>query len=390
MSETVGLQAEEGFDSGGLYAGGQARSWQSPRLRLGDLVRRRQPSPAEPFASCRPWYFAYGANALFAGVRALGLGPASRILVPAYHCGVEVGALVDAGCEVAFHRVTPTLEADLDDVERLLKEGAKALLVIHYFGFAQPVEELSRLARRFGVWLIEDCAHALLGEHDGRPLGTTGDAAIYSLRKFLPIPDGGALILKPGLGPPAPSRRRGGGPRELRRIGLFYLKGRGLWTRSVRPRERSAAPSPSAEPAPTWTPRTEYDMAISSSSRWVWERADWQRIRRLRRRNYALLRAAVAGIDGVRPLTPVAPEGTCPWVLPVMVAERDRVVRQLRARGVGAVRFWARSLRGFGGDRFPEVQQLRDHVLALPVHQDVTEDYVHRMSVAVREVVGGS
>ncbi len=388
MSEASGVEADEGIDARGLYTSGRARSWQSPRLSLRDLVRPRQPSPAEPFSSCRPWYFAYGANALFAGVRALGLGPASRVLAPAYHCGVEVGALVDAGCEVAFYRVTPTLEADLEAVEQLLKQGADALLVIHYFGFTQPVEELSRLARRFGVKLIEDCAHALLGESGGRPLGTTGDAAIYSLRKFLPIPDGGALILKPGLGPPTTPRRRGGSLRELRRIGLFYLKGRGLWTRSTRPREDGAARLPSAEPVPSWTPRTEYDTAISSSSRWIWERTDWQRMRRLRRRNYALLHEAVTGIDGVRALTPVAPEGTCPWILPVVVADRDRVVQQLRARGVGAVRFWARSVRGFGGERFPEVQQLRDQVLALPVHQDVTEEYVRRMSVALRETVG--
>ncbi len=382
-------EAGEGFDAHGLYAGGRARSWQAPRLSLGDLLRPRQRSLAEPFSSLPTWYFAYGANALFAGVRALGLRRGSRVLAPAYHCGVEVGALVDAGCEVRFYPVTPTLDADLAAIEPLLASGAEALLVIHYFGFSQPIEEISRLTGRFGVKLIEDCAHALLGEREGRPLGTSGDAAIFSLRKFLPIPDGGALVLKAGLGPPPLPARRAGFRRELRRLGRFYLKGLGLEARTARKRGGRRPAAGGGEPEPTWTPRSDYDVGMSASSQWIWARTDWERVRRLRRRNYALLRDAVSAIGGVRILTPAAPRGACPWVLPVEVAERDRVVHELRARGIGAVRFWARSVSAFGGDRFPEVQQLRDRVLALPVHQDVTGEYIDETSRALLESVAG-
>ncbi len=379
--------AGEEFDVRGLYAGGRARSWQTPRLSLGDLVRPRRRGLAEPFSSQQTWYFAYGAHALFAGVRALGLHRGSRVLAPAYHCGVEVGALVDAGCEVRFYPVTPTLDVDLASIERLLASGAEALLVIHYFGFPQPIEEISRLAGRFGVKLIEDCAHALLGEREGRPLGTSGDAAIFSLRKFLPIPDGGALVLKTGQGAPPPPTRSAGPLRELRRLGRFYLKGLGVEARSTRRRESLPPVAAGAEPEPGWTPRSDYDAAMSASSRWIWERTDWESVRRLRRRNYGLLREAVAAIGGVRVLTPAAPEGACPWVLPVEVAERDRVVYELRARGIGAVRFWARS--AFGGEGFTDVRRLRDRVLALPVHQNLTSEYVDRMSRALRETVAG-
>jgi dTDP-4-amino-4,6-dideoxygalactose transaminase len=126
---------------------------------------------------------------------------------------------------------------------------------------------------------------------------------------------------------------------------------------------------------------------MSRSSRWVWERADWERIRRVRQRNYVLLHEAVSAIEGARPLTPQRLEGACPWVLPVLVNERDGVVRSLRERGVGAYRAWARWEVDLDREAFVDAQYLRDHVLALPIHQDLTQDDLYRVSRALQETV---
>jgi dTDP-4-amino-4,6-dideoxygalactose transaminase len=93
----------------------------------------------------------------------------------------------------------------LEDLNQLLKEtGAKAVVLIHYFGFPQPVADVKALTQPLGVALIEDAAHALLSEADGRPLGTEGDVGIFCLHKGLGLPDGGALILNsPSLSVPA-------------------------------------------------------------------------------------------------------------------------------------------------------------------------------------------
>ena len=58
------------------------------------------------------------------------------MLVPAYHHGVEVGALAAAGAVPRFVRVDGRMRLDLDDAERRIGPRTRALYVIHYAGFA--------------------------------------------------------------------------------------------------------------------------------------------------------------------------------------------------------------------------------------------------------------
>ncbi len=73
---------------------------------------------------------------------------------------------------------------------------------------------MKALAERHGLPLIEDCALSLLSSDGDRPLGTTGDVGIFCLYKTLPVPNGGALVVNGGKPlQPAPSRRRRRRPR---------------------------------------------------------------------------------------------------------------------------------------------------------------------------------
>ncbi|MFO0768793.1 MAG: GNAT family N-acetyltransferase [Nitrospiraceae bacterium] len=75
-------------------------------------------------------------NALWQGLRQLGLKPGDRVLFPAYHCGAELDVCVKAELNIAFD-VDPSLSIDWTALHRLVDAG-RALFVIHYFGF--PVE----------------------------------------------------------------------------------------------------------------------------------------------------------------------------------------------------------------------------------------------------------
>src|SRR5205823_4712706 len=68
-----------------------------------------------------------------------------------------------------------------------------AILVTHYFGFPQAMASICDFAQRHGIPVIEDCAHAVFGTADGRPIGAWGDYAAVSLMKFFPVYDGGCL-----------------------------------------------------------------------------------------------------------------------------------------------------------------------------------------------------
>src|SRR5262245_13919179 len=141
------------------------------------------------------WTFS-GRVALYHGLPHLDLPPHSVILVPNYHQGVEIDALVAAGYKLRYYRVGQQLEIDLCDVERRLDAEVSALYVIHYFGFPQPIARLRAFCDAHGLKLIEDCALSLFSRDGSQWLGSAGDLAIYSVYKTLPLPHGGFLITK--------------------------------------------------------------------------------------------------------------------------------------------------------------------------------------------------
>ncbi|MCA9454990.1 MAG: DegT/DnrJ/EryC1/StrS family aminotransferase, partial [Nitrospira sp.] len=148
------------------------------------------PIPAHPTSY---WFLAR--NALYQGLKALRLQPGDEVLVPAYHCNTLVEPIIQLGLKVGFYNIRRDCQADVQDLGSKIHTKTKAIVMIHYFGFPQTLEPYLNLTKQHGLYLIEDCAHVLVGEDDGIPLGSTGDISIFSWRKFLPIKDGGMLVI---------------------------------------------------------------------------------------------------------------------------------------------------------------------------------------------------
>ncbi len=140
-----------------------------------------------------------GRYAVYWAVRALlGAVPGDpsrspQVLVPAYHHGVEVGAILAAGGSVRFYRVGPNMETLPEDVEAAIGPKTRAVLLVHHNGFPASPLQVAEICRRRGLVLLEDCAPALFSSIGDRPLGSLGDAACFSLHKVIPVPDGGVL-----------------------------------------------------------------------------------------------------------------------------------------------------------------------------------------------------
>ena len=158
------------------------------------LLRRREARRHHPFSSPTVRYFYFARNAIWHTVKMLGLDR-GEVLVPSYHHGVEIEALLDAGARVRFYRVGKTFDVDLEDVEKKIGSRTTALYLTHFAGFPGPVREMKRLAERHALPLIEDCALSLFSMDGDLPLGVTGDVAIFCLYKVLPVPNGGALVI---------------------------------------------------------------------------------------------------------------------------------------------------------------------------------------------------
>ena len=140
------------------------------------------------------FFFSLGRNAMYAACLALGLKSSDRVLTPAFDCDSSLQPFRALGLKLTFLHSNPRdLSIDIDDIKRKITPDVKLIHIINHFGMPQPWEEILKLRAETGIPILEDNAYSLFSDIDGKPFGVFGDMAIFSLRKNLPIPDGGLL-----------------------------------------------------------------------------------------------------------------------------------------------------------------------------------------------------
>jgi dTDP-4-amino-4,6-dideoxygalactose transaminase len=360
-------------------------------------------APKFPFRSERIMYYHSGRYALWHAMNVLCLPSGSEILVPSYNCGAEIDPLIKQGMKVKVYSVNAKLQIDFSDLRGKIDQNTKALLVIHYFGFPQPMEQLKSICDEKNLFLIEDCAHALLSSYGDRPLGSFGDVSIFSLKKILLLPDGGALVinneeLNEAERPKNPPLRE-----ELLNVGkrilsltavspLFFMRGR--FSDLLKKVQRKADGSTSfADPyAHFYDYRLKaerIDWGMSKVSRFLMgrivEEGGIERIIDKRRRNFSFLLHELRDLPGVDTLIDDLPEGVCPFLFPIMVEKRDRVHNMLLEKGIFTFTTWKNFYPDLSWHSFPDAVHLKQHIISFSIHQGKSEDGLLKAIGALKE-----
>jgi dTDP-4-amino-4,6-dideoxygalactose transaminase len=88
------------------------------------------------------------------------------------------------------------LTIDPNDIEKKITNKTKAIIVMHYGGFACDMERIMEIAKNYNLKVIEDASHAPLSEYKGKKLGTIGDVGCFSFfsNKNISTGEGGMLV----------------------------------------------------------------------------------------------------------------------------------------------------------------------------------------------------
>ncbi len=135
----------------------------------------------------------------FITLKALDIGPGDKVLTTPLTYVATANTIIHAGAEPVFADVDPvTGNLDPEAARKALAENknVKAMIVVHLYGQMADMNALSELAKEFGVFLIEDCAHCVEGVRDGIRPGQVSDAAVFSFyaTKNLTCGEGGAIV----------------------------------------------------------------------------------------------------------------------------------------------------------------------------------------------------
>lgn len=140
---------------------------------------------------------ANGTDALHLALRAFGIGHGDEVITTAHTFIATAAAIVATGARPVFVDIDPdTCTIDPRMIERALTDRTKAIVPVHLFGQPADMDPIKDIARRRGLYVIEDAAQAHGAEYQGVRTGALGDVACFSFypgKNLGAYGDGGAI-----------------------------------------------------------------------------------------------------------------------------------------------------------------------------------------------------
>ncbi len=321
--------------------------------------------------------------ALHLALEASGVGPGDEVITSPITFASTANVIVHRGATPVFADVQPdTVNIDPTALERAVTPRTKAVIPVHLAGQPCDMRPIVAVAGRHGLTVIEDAAHAIGAEYDGRRVGGHGRIACFSFyaTKNITSAEGGALTTDDA---------------ELaERVGIMSLHGisRDAWTRY------------SSAGYKHWDivyPGYKYNMFDLQAALVLPQLAKidlfWQRRVQLKAR----LDAGLAGIPEIGTFHPVGRVKHAHHLYPIVLrterlrAERDAIMQAIQAENVGiGVHFRAVHLHPYYAERwgcrrgtFPNAEYYSDRALSLPLYPKMTDQDADDVVDVVRKVV---
>lgn len=365
-----------------------------PYLTLEQIALRRHPLPS--FLRRPHAFFRNGRSAL-ASVLVRENLRGRRILVPGYMCKSVIEPVIWSQSTPVFFALDDELNVDLDDFESKVTD-ADAAIVTHFFGMPQvAITRIAEICRANDVLLIEDCAHAYLGEVSGRSLGSFGDYAIASTVKFCPGVEGGLLVAN------GRQLEREMYPRwsSLRLRSAVSILDRCVSGNQSR-RRHGGFDANSVPSVPAWRAQrlAELEVVPDANGRYEWFDPadvaapgdalsykllyflDYEQMRRVRRDNFAKYVEAFANAAGCAPMVGRLRPGTVPYMFPLYVEDIEAVFRTLKYQRIPIWRWEQQHVD------VPAVgKRYGRNLLHLPCHQCLGPQDVAAIAAAIVRVI---
>ncbi|OLC00891.1 MAG: hypothetical protein AUH30_01590 [Candidatus Rokubacteria bacterium 13_1_40CM_68_15] len=308
---------------------------------------------------------ASGTDALRLALAAVGVGPGHEVITAAFSFVASGSTIVMAGATPVFVDIDPaTYALDAEGVAPAITPRTRAIVPVHLYGHAAPMDRIAELGRAHGVAVIEDAAQAIGATYAGRPVGAWGDAAclsFYPTKNLGGCGDGGMILTdRADVAERVRRLRHHGDGGRYRHLELGY---------SSRLDELQAAL-----------------LRVKLRRLEAWTAA--------RRRIAARYREGLAGLSLTLPVER-EPARHVYHLYTVRHRQRDALAKALAQLGVGTAVHYPIPVPGqpmfdLPAERqWPEASRASREVLSLPCYAELTDDEVTRVMRSVRAACEG-
>jgi perosamine synthetase len=345
----------------------------SGRLSLGPSIDRFEELLAErvgaPFAAA----MSSGTAGLHLLCRIAGFGPGDEVITSPISFVSSANCFIFEGATPVFAEVDPrTWNLDPAAVEAAITQRTRGVVAVDMFGYPCELDEVREICAKRGLTLIEDAAEALGAEYKGRAVGGHGPSAVFGFypNKQITTGEGGVVTTH--------SEEEWRLLRSLRNQGRSYEGGG--WFHHVRLGFNYR-----------WT---DIQAAIG-----IGQLEKLDRILELRRAAADRYNRLLEDVDELELPVPDDSERTRSWFVYVVAldasVDRDRVMEELRARGVASAEYvpcvhlqpYMQETYGFRDGMLPIAEDLGRRTLALPFHTRLEEDDQVYVADALRDAL---
>lgn len=296
------------------------------------------------FAEGDALFTSSGSAAIFVALLESGVRPGEGVAVPSYHCPSMVAPILAVGATPLFIPVGEDLSISVNALEHVRGARIRAVILPHYFGFAQPqASRVREWCDAAGAILVEDCAHAFVGVRGGFVPGRIGHFAVASVRKFFAGVEGGVLVSNSGqirtmLSIPGWRSEVGCWRQMLAEsvdFGALRLPLAGRRRRPVRiegPADEATAMA-EAVPAPLSRGEIEHVKEPHGAPKCMTRRVRESEMLTpagVRRSRYARWQRAIFGVERASSFADRMPDSGVPYVFPVLLTQPREQYRALK------------------------------------------------------------
>jgi len=141
---------------------------------------------------------ASGTDALIIALRACGIGPGDEVITVSHTAVATIAAIELTGARPVFADINEnSYTLDYTKIEPLISTSTKAILPVHLYGHPADMKNIMKIANKYKLKVVEDCAQAHGASINGQQVGTFGDAGCFSFyptKNLGAIGDGGMIV----------------------------------------------------------------------------------------------------------------------------------------------------------------------------------------------------
>ena len=138
-----------------------------------------------------------GTLALYAGLKILGIGEGDEVIVPDFTFIASANSVVMAGATPVLVDIdAKTFNIAPESIHKAITSKTKAIMPVHIYGQAADMDTICEIARKYGLYLIEDAAQGIGVKFEGKPVGGFGEVGCLSFYadKTMTTGEGGMVL----------------------------------------------------------------------------------------------------------------------------------------------------------------------------------------------------